>query len=155
MNRIRIDGLILMSGVLLGALLGGSNSSTKALALGEALVSNTTAQEKQDEDVRQAARKTFMRGKLASIQKIVEGMATKNFGLTAEGAAEIKALVKGQHWFVLQTNEYQDFSAEMERAAGRLEQAAKNQSVDTVALRYFDLTLNCLDCHGYIERQKY
>jgi hypothetical protein len=155
MNRYRIDGLILLSGVLLGALLGGSNSSNREQALNQSLVSNINLQEKQDEDLRQTARKTFMRGKLSSVQKIVEGMATKNFSAVAEGAVEIKALVKGQHWFVLQTNEYQDFSAEMERAADRLEQAAKNQSVDTVALRYFDLTLNCVDCHGYIEKQKY
>lgn len=155
MNRLRIDGLILVSGVLLGALLGGSNSSSRELGWAQQSLSTERVQEKQDEDIRQAARKTFMRGKLASNQKIVEGLATKNFGLIAEGAAEIKALVKGQHWFVLQTNEYQDFSAEMQLAAGRLEQAAKNQSVDAVALRYFDLTLNCLDCHGYIEKQKY
>lgn len=155
MNRFRIDGLILASGVLLGALLGGSNSSTKEALSIYSQERSATAQEQQDEDLRVAARKTFMRGKLASIQKIVEGMSTKNFGLIAEGASEIKALVKGQHWFVLQTNEYQDFSAEMERAAERLEQAAKSHSVDTVALRYFDLTLNCLDCHGYIEKQKY
>jgi hypothetical protein len=155
MNRFRIDGLILVSGVLLGALLGGSNSSTKEALSIYSQERSATAQEQQDEDLRVAARKTFMRSKLASIQKIVEGMSTKNFGLIAEGASEIKALVKGQHWFVLQTNEYQDFSAEMERAAERLEQAAKSHSVDTVALRYFDLTLNCLDCHGYIEKQKY
>ena len=155
MNRFRIDGLILVSGVLLGALLGGSNSSTKEALSIYSQERSATAQEQQDEDLRVAARKTFMRGKLASIQKIVEGMSTKNFGLIAEGASEIKALVKGQHWFVLQTNEYQDFSAEMERAADRLEQAAKNKSVDTAALRYFDLSLNCLDCHEYIEKQKY
>lgn len=154
MNRFRIDGLILVSGVLLGALLGGSNSSTKEALSIYSQERNATAQEQQEE-LRVAARKAFMRGKLASIQKIVEGMATKNFGLIAEGASEIKALVKGQHWFVLQTNEYQDFSAEMERAADRLEQAAKNKSVDTAALRYFDLSLNCLDCHEYIEKQKY
>jgi len=155
MTRFRIDGLILVSGVLLGALLGGSNSSPRGLVSVGGSLSTDGFQERQDEDIRQAARKTFMRGKLASNQKIVEGLATKNFGLIAEGAAEIKALVKGQHWFVLQTNEYQDFSAEMQLAAGRLEQAAKNQSVDAAVLRYFDLTLNCLDCHGYIEKQKY
>lgn len=155
MNRGNFDGLILLSGVLLGALLGGSNASNKELSSVGSFVSAANIQEQQDEELRQAARKTFMRSKLASIQKIVEGMSTKNFGLIGEGAGEIKALVKGQHWFVLQTNEYQDFSAEMERAADRLEQAARGHSVETVALRYFDLTLNCLDCHGYIEKQKY
>ncbi len=81
--------------------------------------------------------------------------AVKNFALIAEGAAEVKALVKGQHWFVLQTPEYREFSTEMQLAAERLEQAAQHQSIDGVTLRYFDLTLNCVDCHTYIEKQKY
>lgn len=155
MNRFRVDGLILLSGVLLGALLGTSNASNSESPSRGNSISTAREQERQEEDIRQAARKVFMRGKLASNQKIVEGLATKNFGLIAEGAAEIKALVKGQHWFVLQTDEYQDYSKEMQLAAGRLEQAAEARSVDAAALRYFDLTLNCLDCHGYIEKQKY
>lgn len=155
--------LIVLGSVLIGALtaVGGWVGWGGRSLVGDADLSAAAARlsaagpQEQDEDIAQLARKAFMRGKLASNQKIIEGLSTKNFGLIAEGAEEIKALVKGQHWFVLRTPEYQGYSAEMQLAAGRLVQAAENRNVEAAALRYFDLTLNCLDCHGYIEKQKY
>jgi hypothetical protein len=159
MRKLNARELVVMSSVLFGALTGLSAWSGTLIERGirPAVPGNTPAvtQQEQEEDVRQMARKAFMRGKLASNQKIVEGIAVKNFALIAEGAAEVKALVKGQHWFVLQTPEYREFSTEMQLAAERLEQAAQHQSIDGVTLRYFDLTLNCVDCHTYIEKQKY
>jgi hypothetical protein len=115
---------------------------------------NQDTQESQEE-IKAKLRQTFMRGKLVSNQKIIEGLSVKNFDLISEGAAGTKAMVKGQHWFVIDSPEYKRFSNEMELAASRLEQAAKDKNLDAAALRYFDLTLNCLDCHGYIEGRKY
>lgn len=105
----------------------------------------------QDEDLKSEARKQFMRGKLLSNQKIVEGLSLKDFGLVKEGAEGVTALVKGQHWFVLETEEYKNYSREMEQAARMLEVAAKDKNIEAAALRYFDLTLNCIDCHRYLE----
>gem|GEM_PF-2182453 len=107
------------------------------------------------EAVKETARKVFMRGKLLSNQKIVEGLATSNYELIADGAASVNLLVKGQHWFVVDTPEYKRFSAEMELAATQLYEAAKAKNMDGAALRYFDLTLNCLDCHRYVEKRRY
>ena len=113
------------------------------------------AEQQDQDDLKSDARKAFMRGKLVSNQKIVEGLSVKDFGMIAEGAADVKALVKGQHWFVLDSPEYKRLSAEMELAATRLEKAAKAKSIEATALRYFDLTVNCIDCHSHIETQKY
>lgn len=156
MRMDKLRELIVMGGVLIGALTaaGAWVGNGGGFGVNSSPEMNSSTQE-QDEDIAQMARKAFMRGKLASNQKIVEGLSVKNFGLIAEGAEEIKALVKGQHWFVLRTPEYQSYSAEMQVAAGRLVQAAENRNLEAAALRYFDLTLNCLDCHGYIEKQKY
>ena len=92
-----------------------------------------------------------MRGKLLSNQKIVEGLSLKDFGLVREGAKGVTELVKGQHWFVLDTPEYQAHSKAMEDAANRLIRAANEKNIDAVTLRYFDLTLSCVDCHRYFE----
>jgi hypothetical protein len=109
----------------------------------------------QDEKIKTAARKQFMRGKLISNKKIVEGLSLKDFALVREGAEGVNALVKGQHWFVLDTLEYQDYSKDMEQAAQKLIKAADDKNMEAAALRYFDVTLNCIDCHRYLETVKY
>lgn len=113
------------------------------------------SQQQEEDDIKTAARKAFMRGKLTSNQKIVEGLSTKNYDMIREGADAVMALTKGQHWFVLDSPEYKSYSEDMTIAARRLHEAAGEKNLDAAALRYFDLTLACLDCHRYIETQKY
>ena len=103
----------------------------------------------QAEELKKEARKKFMRGKLNSNQQIVEGLSLKNFDLIGQGAQGVTALVKGQHWFVLDTPEYRDHSKQMESAANRLHEASKAKNIEAAALRYFDLTLSCIDCHEH------
>jgi hypothetical protein len=110
-----------------------------------------TEQQEQVEQARSEIRKQFMRGKLLSNQKIVEGLSLKDFALVTEGAKDVTEIVKGQHWFVLNTPEYQEYSQDMETAARRLHAAAKREDIEASALRYFDLTLRCIDCHQYLE----
>ena len=117
-------------------------------------------QDKQDvqdeqEQAKQQARQLFMRGKLESNQKIVEGLSLKDFDLIREGAQGVTAIVKGQHWFVLNTPEYNEYSRDMEQAGKRLVDAADDKNIEAAALRYFDLTLNCIDCHRYLETQSW
>jgi hypothetical protein len=105
------------------------------------------------EQVKSEARQAFMRGKLVSNQQIVEGLSLKNFEMIQEGAGAVVVMVKGQHWFVLDTPGYRTHSQEMERAARRLKEAAVQENIEAAALRYFDLTLTCIDCHQYLEKQ--
>ena len=110
-------------------------------------------EENQAEQIKAEARQLFMRGKLMNNQKIVEGLSLKNFDLVREGAAGVEALVKGQHWFVLDTPEYRRHSEDMTMAARKLLAAAEDRNIDAAALRYFDLTLTCIDCHQYLETE--
>lgn len=110
-----------------------------------------TQQEAQIEQTKSEIRKQFMRGKLVSNQKIVEGLSLRDFALITEGADDVTSIVKGQHWFVVNTPEYQEYSQDMETAARRLKDAAQREDIEASALRYFDLTLKCIDCHQYIE----
>ncbi len=109
----------------------------------------------QQERVKQQARKKFMRGKLDSNKKIVEGLSMKDFAMIREGAQNVTAVVKGQHWFVLDTPAYKQYSQDMEQAAQLLVDAADKKNIEAATLRYFDLTLDCIDCHRYIETQSY
>jgi len=112
-------------------------------------------QDQDAEDIKTAARKAFMQGKLESNKKIVHGLTTKNYPMIKEGAQDVTALVKGQHWFVLDTPEYKSYSQDMSNIALKLEKAADDKNLEAAALRYFDLTVSCIDCHQYIEKQRY
>lgn len=130
-----------------------------SLTLIGGLMVRAQVQDKQDvdqqEQVKQQARKEFMRGKLESNQKIVEGLSLKDFAMIREGAQGVTAIVIGQHWFVLDTQAYRDYSQDMEQAGQRLVDAADKKNLEAAALRYFDLTLNCIDCHRYLETQSW
>ena len=112
-------------------------------------------QDQDAEDIKSAARKIFMQGKLDSNKKIVHGLTTKNFKMIREGAQDVTSLVKGQHWFVLDTPEYKNYSNDMSDIARKLEKAAVDRNIEAAAIRYFELTLSCIDCHHYIEKQSY
>jgi hypothetical protein len=141
MKTILITGILFIS-MLLGTPCGWT-------------VMRVIPQEAEAHQIKSEARKLFMRGKLLSNQKIVEGLSLKDFDLIDEGAAGVVALVKGQHWFVLDTDEYKRYSRELSTAAERLQDAAKQKNIEAAALRYFDLTLTCIDCHQYLETRKY
>ncbi len=129
------------------------------LSLTGGLAVRPQIQDQQDvdqlEQIKQQARKEFMRGKLDSNKQIVEGLSLKDFAMIRQGAEGVTAIVKGQHWFVLNTREYKEYSQDMEQAAKRLVEAADQKNLEAAALRYFDLTLNCIDCHRYLETQKW
>ena len=152
MKTIYCTGFIFFSGLFLAYIDHPASTNSPA-------VSSTGYQEQDDQDpqsdIRAKARQLFMRGKLSSNQKIVERLATNNFQMIAEGANSIKLLVKGQHWFVLDTPEYSRFSTDMELAATQLHNAAVAKNMEGAALRYFDMTLNCIDCHRYIETRQF
>ncbi len=131
------------------ALVLGMSVATTTLTFGFGNQQDDTTQEA--DKIKQEARQAFMRGKLTSNQQIVEGLSLKDFDLIRSGAEGVKALVKGQHWFVLTTPEYEKLTGDMSQAANRLAAAATNQNIEAAALRYFDLTLTCIDCHQYLE----
>ena len=75
MNAKRVVVIVVACASL--SLLGGLASSAKFQPKQEV---------QQDEKIKSKARKQFMRGKLASNQKIVEGLSLKNYALIREGA---------------------------------------------------------------------
>ena len=131
-----------------------SNMKELELRQPEAALQNKE-QEQETDKIKQEMRQKFMKGKLESNKKIVEGLTTTNYKLIAEGAQEVTQYVKGQHWFVLDTPEYKTFSLDMENKARRIEKAAEDRNLEAAALRYFELTVNCMDCHQYINKMKY
>jgi cytochrome c556 len=137
--------LILITLLLFGTSLGVGTISQPAANP----PNNNTVQDQDDDDVKKKLRQVFMRGKLKSNQKIVEGLSTNNFKLIAEGADDVTTLLKGEHWFVIDTKQYRVHSDEFKTAAVRLKAAAEKKNIEGATLRYFELTMSCVDCHQY------
>lgn len=102
----------------------------------------------QDEDSK--ARRDFMRAKMMYSSNILEGLTNKDFKLIEESANEIIGITSAEKWLVVDSMEYRRQSAELKTAAEKLKKEAKNKNLEGAALRFFDMTLKCIDCHENI-----
>ncbi len=105
----------------------------------------------QEPDV--AARRDLMRTKLNFAKAILEGLSLKNFDTIKEAATNVRNVTEGAMWVVHDTPEYNRYSNELKQSLELLIQAADDKNLEAATLRYFDMTLRCIDCHNYL-RQK-
>jgi hypothetical protein len=94
--------------------------------------------------------KDFMRGKLIHMQKVLEGITIEDYDLIRSNANQMALLSKATQWRVLQTDAYQQHSAEFRRSAEAVVEAAKKKNLDGAALAYVDMTMKCVTCHKYV-----
>jgi hypothetical protein len=102
------------------------------------------------QDQQPRGRLTLMQRKLAHAQKVLEGMALRDFDLIARHGEELIRLSKQAEWKVLQTPLYELHSNDFRRIAENVVQNAKAKNLDGAALAYVDLTLNCVKCHKHV-----
>ncbi len=112
----------------------------------------SVAQDKprRSDDVDHAERKQFMRGKLAMVQKIVEGIATEDFGLVEKGGNELLAIAETSAWKSTGDRYYADYSGSFEQAARGLIESAKSKSVEKATFAYVHVTFSCTACHQHV-----
>jgi hypothetical protein len=96
----------------------------------------------------------LMKRKLENSQKVLEGIATNDFGKIAKHANELITISKQAEWKVLKTTEYELYSNDFRRNAEDLVQKAKEKNLDGAALAYVDLTLNCVKCHKHVRETR-
>jgi cytochrome c556 len=95
-------------------------------------------------------RDPIMQQKLTSAQKVLEGIAVKDFDLIEKNADNLMILSKKAEWMVLKTPDYTRHSDDFRRNCETLMRAAKDKNVDGAALAYVQLTMNCVNCHKYV-----
>jgi hypothetical protein len=95
-------------------------------------------------------RDPIMQQKLTSAQKVLEGMAIKDFDLIEKNAENLIILSKKAEWLTLKTAEYTRHSDDFRRNADSLVRASKDKNLDGAALAYVQLTMNCVNCHKYV-----
>jgi hypothetical protein len=98
--------------------------------------------------------KALMKRKLASSQKVLEGIAVKDFDLIFKHADELMVIAKAAQFRVVKTPRYEVYLNEFQRNAENLARQAKEKNLDGAALAYVDLTLNCVKCHKHIREGK-
>jgi hypothetical protein len=95
-------------------------------------------------------RNLIMQQKLGNAQKLLEGLALKDFELIAKHADELVLLSKRAEWRVLQTPDYTTFSDDFRRNCDTMVKSAKERNLDAAALGYVQMTMNCVNCHKYV-----
>jgi hypothetical protein len=92
----------------------------------------------------------LMKRKLDESQKLLAGIALNDFDEIAKHAQELIAISKEAEWKVINTPEYEMYSNDFRRIAGRLVKQAKDKNIDAAALSYVNLTLTCVECHKHV-----
>jgi hypothetical protein len=92
----------------------------------------------------------IMQLKLKQAQKVLEGIAMKDFKTISKSADELLFLTKEEEWKAIHTPDYENFSNEFRRNLQELMKNAKDENIDGCALSYVDMTLTCVKCHKHV-----
>jgi hypothetical protein len=122
-----------------------------ALVVGAFGVSRADDKPKPKDDPKKP---TVMQRKLAHSQKILEGLAKKDFEAIGKGADGLIECVGEASWKINETEKYLTYSNDFLRRAEGLKRAAKNKNIDAAALSYVDLTLTCVKCHEFLREDR-
>ena len=91
----------------------------------------------------------LMRAKLASSQKIVEGLLARDFKLIRSGAQELEKICEATQWHAEKDQVYAHYRGELRRTAKKLAILAQGKDQDGVAYTYMHSITTCIRCHDY------
>ena len=112
------------------------------------LAGSTDPKSQQDDDVR-----LFMRAKLTSCQKLLEGLVVEDFNKIQAGAAEMRRLSKGGNWPQTQDKVYNHFNTAFQMQCEKIEEMAEKKNLEGIKFTYLQLTTSCVDCHNYVRKR--
>jgi hypothetical protein len=109
---------------------------------------NSQDQEKQDDIII----RDLMRSKLMYSQNIVEGLSIGRFDLIEAAATEIERVAGAREWVTPDDPKLAQIREEMKSTAVRLRKTAQKKNLEGAAVRYFELTMKCIDCHQALRK---
>jgi len=92
---------------------------------------------------------TLMQAKLASSQKITEGLVTKDFEMIRKGAEEWRRITAATKWYSHNDPVFVQYRAELARNADKLIRVAEEKNLDAAAYTYVGSLTTCISCHEY------
>ena len=91
----------------------------------------------------------LMRAKLASSQKVVEGLMVQDLSLVRTGALELEKICEATEWHAKEDQVYAHYRAELKRTAKKLAMLAQNDDLDGATYTYMHSITTCMSCHAY------
>ena len=91
----------------------------------------------------------LMRAKLASSQRIVEGLMAQDFKLIRNGAQELEKICEATQWHAEEDQVYAHYRAELRRTAKKLAILAQDKDQDGATYTYMHSITTCISCHDY------
>ena len=91
----------------------------------------------------------LMRAKLASSQKVTEGLMAKDFDLIRKGAEEMSKVCDATEWHARGDQVYAHYRSELRRTAKKLILLADDKNLDASAYTYMHSLTTCISCHEY------
>jgi hypothetical protein len=119
---------------------------TCVLCVGVAFV---VGQAKPPETNAEGTEAGLMRAKLASSQKVVEGLMVQDLSLVRTGALELEKICEATEWHAKEDQVYAHYRAELQRTAKKLAKLAQNDDLDGATYTYMHSVTTCMGCHAY------
>lgn len=91
----------------------------------------------------------LMRAKLASSQKVVEGLVAEDFDMIHKGALEMTKICDATEWHASDDQVYAHYRSELRRSAKKLMLLAEEKNLDGSAYTYMHSLTTCISCHEY------
>lgn len=91
----------------------------------------------------------LMLAKLASTQRVVTGLVSKNFGEIKRGAKDMISICDASQWEAHPDPLYGHYRTELRRQASNLSLLADQQNLDGAAFSYIQTISTCISCHAH------
>jgi hypothetical protein len=100
-------------------------------------------------------RRDFMRTKLMYTQNILEGMTVSEFELIERGVKELEQILEAEQWVTIDNAEYRKLVDDFKTALQRVKKASESKNIEATALRFYEMSTRCIDCHQHLEHADY
>lgn len=100
-------------------------------------------------------RRSFMRTKLNFSQNILEGLTMTEFGLIDHGINELQGVLDAEQWVTIDHEDYRRLVDEFQVSVDRLKRASESKNIEATALRFYEMSTRCIDCHQHLQRAGY
>lgn len=100
-------------------------------------------------------RRSFMRTKLNYTQNILEGLTMAEFGLIEHGIRELQGVLEAEQWVTIDNDDYRRLVDDFQVSVDRLKRASESKNIEATALRFYEMSTRCIDCHQHLQRAGY
>jgi hypothetical protein len=101
-------------------------------------------------DPESVARRDFMRTKLNFTQNIFGGLVVSDFAAVNRAIDDVESITRGEQWLTIDSEAYRKLTDNFIQSVAGLRKAAKTKNIEATALRFYDLSTRCIDCHQLI-----